>query len=194
MKKLFILFVACFISSNIFAATVDELIKTHGKTKIVDFILSERYGSLTIEYDGELEEYGGAPSDDYITAKSVQADLEHMGMSVDDLDARLGGTVKVKKTRVFTHYGNGSSKKKTAAKKEPTPDPVKKSAPKIKVKSDYKCPTCGKKGTIAVLSYKGYCRVDCYLTGLKNERKKKEEASKERLPRFMKKGGSQYGR
>jgi hypothetical protein len=54
---------------------INKIISKYGKHKIIDYILNKRQ-SITIDFNGNIEEMTGTPSDEYVTAKTIKRDFD----------------------------------------------------------------------------------------------------------------------
>jgi hypothetical protein len=88
------------------ATTVEDLIKAHGKRAVMDVIASKIHKKFTIVIDGEIRQ-AHAPSEEYINASTLAADIERAGMtpsSVETAFAERAAQARIQKAQEAEEY------------------------------------------------------------------------------------------
>ena len=68
---------------------IDEMFATYGKTNVVNFILQNRNGKITIQKNKSFLNVRGRPDMTLVTAKSINYDLKLLKMNVNNLSPKL---------------------------------------------------------------------------------------------------------
>lgn len=69
--------------------TINNLVETHGKNNVVNFILQKRNGKITIQKKKSFLNVSGRPEMKLVTAKSINNDLKILKMDLSTLEPEL---------------------------------------------------------------------------------------------------------
>lgn len=84
-KKNFLYLILSAISTNGFSANVSNLIDEYGKRRVMEIIRSQSNGWVAVDLDGSLDYRLGNQSPEYITFRSINADLARLGINPGQL-------------------------------------------------------------------------------------------------------------
>jgi len=73
------------------AITINELLKKYGKDQIIETIREKMHGSITIDLKGNLETVYGPPNQDLVNSRTIQHDIDKLGISLKKLDSIIQG-------------------------------------------------------------------------------------------------------
>ncbi len=68
---------------------INKMFVAHGKSNVVDFILENRNGKITIQKNKSFLDVRGRPDMTLVTAKSINYDLKLLKMNISNLSPRL---------------------------------------------------------------------------------------------------------
>ncbi len=75
---------------------IDKMFATHGKSNVVNFILENRNGKITIQKNKSFLDVRGRPDMTLVTAKSINYDLKLLKMNINNLSSGLDKYTKNK--------------------------------------------------------------------------------------------------
>ena len=76
----------CYAENN---KSIENIIGNFGTDFIVEFILENRFGQITVNQGGTLSDVWGRPNKDLIDYRSIGRDFEKIGMSLTDVEEAL---------------------------------------------------------------------------------------------------------
>ncbi len=78
---------------------IEKMFATHGKSNVVDFILENRNGKITIQKNKSFLDVRGRPDMTLVTAKSINYDIKLLKMNINNLNLGLDKYTKNKSNK-----------------------------------------------------------------------------------------------